>query len=64
MAMLIGQARDPEHVVAPIAKSSHGLGLDDCDILIRQIQDTESIEALLHHVAIAPITPGIAATPL
>jgi hypothetical protein len=34
MALIIGRARDPDHVVAPIAHSSHSLGQDDALVLV------------------------------
>jgi hypothetical protein len=44
MAMIIGQARDPAHVVAPIATSSHGPGVDDLTAVPRRIQETTPVE--------------------
>ena len=54
MAMIIGQARDPAHVVAPIAKSSHGLGEDDLTALMRRIQETTPADAIV------PAAPDVA----
>jgi len=42
--MIIGQARDPAHVVAPIATSSHGPGVDDLTAVPRRIQETTPVE--------------------
>jgi uncharacterized protein YrrD len=38
MAMIIDQARDPDHVIIPIAGSAHSHGQDDLDELIRRHQ--------------------------
>ncbi len=47
MAMIIGQAKDPDHVVAPIAHAAHGLGEDDLTLLMRRIQEAAAVDARL-----------------